>query len=116
MKTAIYEYAEKKNKNQFIKDLKKAGNDWLYGFLERNPEISVRRPEVTSINRILAFNSQEVKLYFDDLNLSMTKHKFSLHRIRNVEETGINSVQRCGKTHAQKGFKQVYSSNELGQR
>ena len=86
---------------------KEAGKDWLYGFLKRNPEISVRCREATSVNRILAFNSQEIKLYFNNLNQSMTKHKFPPHRIFNVDETGINSVHRPDKILTEKGLKQV---------
>lgn len=108
LKTSVYQYAQQnKIRNPFNKDLKEAGKDWLYGFLKRNPEVSIRRPEATSINRILAFNYEEVKLYFDNLSLSMMKHKFPPHRIFNVDETGINSVHRPGKILAQKGLKQV---------
>lgn len=108
LKRAVFEYAERnKIKHPFNKESKEAGKDWLYGFLKRNPEISVRRPEATSVNRILAFNSQEVKLYFDNLKQSMMKHKFLPHRIFNVDETGINSVHRPDKILAKKGLKQV---------
>lgn len=108
LKRAVYEYAERNRINTpFNKDSREAGKDWLYGFLKRNPEIAVRRPEPTSINRILAFNYQEVKLYFDNLNQSMMQHKFPPHRIFNVDETGINSVHRPNKILAEKGLKQV---------
>ncbi|XP_044733230.1 jerky protein homolog-like [Chrysoperla carnea] len=108
LKRAVFEYAERnKIKNPFNKDAREAGKDWLYGFLKRNPEVSVRRPEATSINRILAFNSQEIKLYFDNLKQIMIKHKFPPHRIFNVDETGINSVHRPDKILAAKGLKQV---------
>ena len=108
LKRSVFEYAEiNKIRNPFNKDSREAGKDWLYGFLKRNPEVSVRRPEATSVNRILAFNSQEIKLYFDNLKKSMMKHKFLPHRIFNVDETGINSVHRPDKILAEKGRKQV---------
>lgn len=108
LKHSVFEYAERnKIKNPFNKALKQAGKDWMYGFLKRNPEISIRRPEATSINRILAFNSQEVKLYFDNLTQVMNKHKFPPHRMFNIDETGINNVHRPGKILAAKGEKQV---------
>lgn len=112
LKTAVFEYAEQnKIKNPFNKASKQAAFpacfNWFYGFLRRNPEISIRRPEATSINRILAFNAQEVKLYFDNLTLTMNKHKFPPHRIFNVDETGINSVHKPNKILAPKGEKQV---------
>jgi hypothetical protein len=42
-----------------------AGNDWLWGFIKRtkrNSSISLRKPEKTTINRILAFNKDEVSI------------------------------------------------------
>ena len=35
----------------FSKNYKKTGKDWLNVFLKRHPEISIRRPEPTSIGR-----------------------------------------------------------------
>ncbi|KAJ4430341.1 hypothetical protein ANN_22557 [Periplaneta americana] len=46
--------------HSFNRVTKLAGPDWVYGFLKRNPEISLRKPEATSLNRISAFNETEV--------------------------------------------------------
>lgn len=86
-----------------------AGKDWLAGFLQRHPDLSMRKPEATSINRILGFNKTEVTLFFNNLERLMTQHNFEPHRIYNVDETGITTVQETEKIIAPKGQKRVGS-------
>ncbi|GBP87703.1 hypothetical protein EVAR_61928_1 [Eumeta japonica] len=80
----------------------------LEGFLQRN-NVSVRKPEATSINRITAFNRREVELFYDFLEKLMDKHKFLPQNIYNCDETGISTVQDPGKILAPKGVKRVGS-------
>jgi hypothetical protein len=47
-------------KHKFNKDSHTAGKDWLVNFLKRNPSVSIRKPEATSINRIVGFSKTEV--------------------------------------------------------
>lgn len=64
LRKAAFEYAERnKMKHPFNTVKKEAGKDWFYGFLKRNPEISIRVPEATSINRITAFNVSEMHIF-----------------------------------------------------
>lgn len=64
LRRLVFEYGEKNGiPHQFNKSAKLAGQDWLNGFLKRNPRISVRKPEATSMSRITAFNKQEVNLF-----------------------------------------------------
>lgn len=108
LRKSVYDYAEiNKIKHPFNKDKKEAGKDWLYGFLKRNPEISIRKPEATSINRITAFNGEEMKCFFNNLLTLMSKYSFAPHRIFNVDETGVTTVHKPGKILAPKGQKQV---------
>ena len=86
---------------------KLAGPDWIYGFLKRNPGISLRKPEATSLNRISAFNKVEVDLFFKNLETVQEKFKFPASRIYNVDETGISTVHKPGKILGPKGQKQV---------
>lgn len=46
---------------------KSAGRDFLTGFFQRHPDLSIREPEATSINRILGFNKAEVDQFFDKI-------------------------------------------------
>ena len=39
----------------------KAGYDWLYGFMGRNPELSIRQPGETSIAHAAAFNKMTIE-------------------------------------------------------
>lgn len=108
IKKCAFEFAEKNNKKHpFNKDSKSAGEDWLKGFMKRNPTITLRKPEATSINRISAFNREEVSLFYSNLQKVQEKFNFSPTRIFNMDETGISSVQVPTKILAQKGQKQV---------
>lgn len=84
-----------------------AGREWLRGFLKRNPTISLRKPEATSLNRITAFNKAEVKLFYSNLAAMLDKHSFPVTRIFNADETGFTSVQVPCKILAEKGQKRV---------
>jgi hypothetical protein len=65
LRRLAYQFAEANNiKHRFDKELNMAGHDWLELFLKRHPEISLRKPEGTSQNRISAFNKTEVDRFF----------------------------------------------------
>ncbi|XP_045450428.1 uncharacterized protein LOC123659219 [Melitaea cinxia] len=93
--------------NDFNKDTKMAGMDWYYNFMARHPNISLRRTEATSINRITSFNQEETDIFFENLKTLMTKYQFKSNSIYNVDETGISTVQRNSRILAPKGLRQV---------
>lgn len=114
----VYDFAISNNiKHNFNCQSKMCGKEWLYGFLRRHPQISLRRPEATSLNRVLAFNRTEVNTFYDNLEQVMEKHNFGPTRIFNVDETGISGVHKPCRVLAQKGRKQVgaITSGERGQ-
>lgn len=118
LRKVAFEYAEKLNiPNTFDKTSKLAGKDWLAGFLNRNPSLSVRKPEATSLNRIKSFNKEEVNKFFGNLECVMEKYKFSSSKIYNMDETGIKTVHDTNKIVAAKGQKRigVVTSGERGQ-
>lgn len=109
IRRVAFDYAENCNlKHNFNKASKMAGRDWLHAFMSRN-DISVRKPEATSINRITAFNKTEVRLFYDLLGQLMERHRFVPKNIYNCDETGISTVQTPGKILATKGQKRVGS-------
>ena len=59
-----YQLAESnKLKHNFSKSTKRAGRDWLAGFLKRHRTISIRQPEATSAARATGFNKPRVEAF-----------------------------------------------------
>jgi len=103
-----YEFAEKMGLNhRFDRNKQIAGWDWLKGFRERNPNISLRAPEPTSAARARAFNKPQVMKFFALLEKTVTEEGIQPHRIYNMDESGLNTVQNPPKVFAAKGKKQV---------
>ncbi|XP_046681325.1 MFS-type transporter clz9-like [Homalodisca vitripennis] len=109
LRRLAYDFATKLNlKNNFDTEKKLAGKDWLYGFLRRNPEIRLREPDNTSINRIPSFNEEEVSRFYTNLQKVFEKHAYPPSRIFNQDETGISNVQKkSAKVYDKKGQKRV---------
>lgn len=91
----------------FNKDRKLAGKDWLISFLKRRGNLSIRRPEATSIARVTGFSKHRVSEFFENLKEILDKYNIPPHKIFNCDETGITCVQKPGKILAEKGRKQV---------
>lgn len=73
IKKCAYDYAEQKHlRCPFNMEKKSAGDEWLYGFLKRNSNVALRKPEAMSINRVTAFNKDQVSLFFKNLELVLT--------------------------------------------
>ena len=104
-----FQLAERNNiKHPFNKNTGLAGEDWFHGFRKRHPELSLRSPEATSIARAQGFNKVSVGKFFELLKTVMDEKHFPPHRIFNVDETGITTVQtKSNKVLARRGKKQV---------
>ncbi|KAB0805657.1 hypothetical protein PPYR_02627 [Photinus pyralis] len=109
LRKIAFDFAVKNNiKHNFNNQKQLAGKDWLYLFIKRNPKISLRQPEGTSINRITSFNADEVKRFFSHLEQIYSKFHFAANRVYNCDETGISNVpNKSGKIYAARGSKQV---------
>lgn len=114
-----FQMAEKNGiDHNFSKQTALAGMDWLYGFLRRHPELSLRVAENTSVARAMGFNKVSVSKFFSLLIELQDKYKFGPTKIFNVDETGITTVpKKKSKVLSLKGKKQVglISSAERGQ-
>jgi len=103
-----FEFAEKNGiQHPFPRSERRAGRDWALGFMKRYPQLSLRRPEATSMARLSGFNKVQVTRFFDVLRTEIENKKFSAEQIFNIDETGITTVQVPGKILDQRGSKQV---------
>jgi len=104
-----YELAWKNGlRHTFNKDKMMAGDDWFHGFIQRNPSVSLRKPESTSVARVLGFRRSEVQRLFDNLGSEYQKEKFDASHIFNMDETSMSTVQQQRqKILAASGKKQV---------
>ena len=87
-----YDFVEKNNiEHPFNSTTKMAGKDWFRGFLKRNPDISLRKPEATSMARATGFNKTAVKRFYENLSKAIDE-KIDGTRIYNVDESGLSTV------------------------
>ena len=84
-----------------------AGREWMKAFMKRNPQLTLRKPEATSIARAGAFNRHNVGEFFTNLTRILKQTGVSGMRILNLDETGFTTVQKPVKVIAGKGTKQV---------
>ncbi|XP_014831133.1 PREDICTED: uncharacterized protein LOC106909301 [Poecilia mexicana] len=93
-----------------------AGPDWFTFFMKRNPSLSIRSPEATSLTRATSFNRQNVERFFNSLGQVIERYKFDGSDIWNVDETGVTTVQSQVRVVARRGVKQVgaMTSGERG--
>jgi hypothetical protein len=97
---------------------KEAGVDWMWGFMRRHPQLSLRTPEGCSLSRATSFNRHNVNIFFLNLRNILKRHKNLADgtRIYNMDETATTTVQKSAKVIAEKGIKQVskITSGERG--
>ncbi|KAJ4447007.1 hypothetical protein ANN_08995 [Periplaneta americana] len=93
--------------NETEEDKREAGKDWFYGFLRRHPKLSLRKPEAKGVNRILAFNEDEIQRAYSNLESLFSKFNFPATRIYNVDETEVSTLHIPSRIIASKGTTQV---------
>ena len=109
MLTLAYGYAtsNKLKTPQSWEQTQSAGNDWLQKFMKRNPQLSLRKPEATSLARTTSLNKQTWDEFFSNIESLMEKYHFPPHRIFNMDETAMTTVHIPSKVLASKNTKQV---------
>ena len=112
----VYEFC-KKNKiiHSFNKDNKMAGRDFVAGFLTRHSNISLRKSEAISLNRVYGLYKVSVDKYLENLAKVLDIYNLESKQIFNLDESGLSCVHKSNKVLAQKG-KRVVSSPTSGER
>ncbi|KAJ4437385.1 hypothetical protein ANN_17529, partial [Periplaneta americana] len=93
--------------HQFNRDKKTAGKQFHYDFMKRHPNLSLRTPESTSLNRSIGFNKPQVNRFFESLTNLMEKYEFIPYKIYNCGETSVTTVQKHFKVISLKQNRQV---------
>ena len=80
-------------------------------FLRRHPELSIRKPESTSIQRALGYNHAKIKVFEEVLKKELFNNdgsrKIPPENIFNVDETGVTVNHKSQKILAACGKKSV---------
>jgi len=85
-----------------------AGKDWLVGFLKRNHQLSIRKPQATSLSRATSFNRHNVGEFFD-LVENLKDRGIPQTKFYNADEVGFTTVHRPDGVLATRGKKQIGS-------
>jgi hypothetical protein len=80
----------------------KPGKNWIYCFLERNPDIVLTKPSGLDPKRARAFNRPSVQKYFDQLKHIVETHSIPSTNIYNMDEKG------CQQGGGKKGSSRKY--------
>jgi hypothetical protein len=84
-----------------------AGIDWLQSFMKRHTELSLRKPQNTSLARAIAFNRPNTARCYDNLLLLRSKYHYELDDIINLDESGLTTVMDSPKVIAPRGAHQI---------
>lgn len=120
VRSIVYHFANQIGiRHSFNQTDEKAGYDWLKLFLSRNADLSLRKSEGVSLNRVHAMNRDEVKKYFELLEKCLEEHELfdKPGNIFNMDESGVQLNTRPGVVLAVKGSKNVsnITSTERGE-
>lgn len=85
--------------------------------MQRHRDLSLRKPENTSLSRSMAFNRPVVNDFFEKYTSVLEKYQFIAGEIWNLDETGLSTVMPSTRVVATKGKKQIgqITSQERGE-
>jgi hypothetical protein len=96
LRKLAFDLAEKyKLPHTFNREKKLAVKKWFYAFMRRNPQLSIRQSEATSLARAKGFNRYNVLHFFYLLlERNIAKFGFKPDKIFNVDESGFSTAQK----------------------
>ena len=120
LRMLAYSFGEKLGlEGKFNKDKRIAGYDWFRSFMQRHPNLSVRQAEGLSVARAQSLNRETVSAYFEVLKKTLVDNELidKPGHIFNMDESGLQIINKVGKVVATKGSKEVYrlTSGEKGE-
>ena len=112
VRVMVYEFCKKNSiPNKFSEKDQKAGKKWMRGFLKRHSNLSLRKPEPTSIQRAIGFNRSKVDRFYEVLQSTLFNadgsRKIPPNNLYNVDESGFTICQAPRKIIAKKGKRTV---------
>ena len=81
-----------------------------------SPDLSLRKPEAISLNRVFGLNEDNIKIFFSNLENLLDKYHFEPHQIFNCDESGLSCIHKPLKVISSTGKRCVSSvtSGEKG--
>ena len=83
------------------------GDGWWHRFLERHPELSLRKGDALALSRAAAITGNSMKQYYSLLKVSLEEHSIldCPSQIYNMDESGMPLDHKLPKVIAYKGTK-----------
>lgn len=75
--------------------------------MKRQPQLTLRKPENTSLARGTAFNKTNVAEFYDNYERALKADIFQAQQIFNIDETGVSTVLQAPNVVAKLGARQV---------
>ena len=105
----VYQYAQV-NKIKGFSKKKKAGRDYLKGFLKCNPEVQIKKVHNLSVNRAMGANPEVVRKFFDQLEQVLYHLNIvNPQQIWNCDESGCQDVPKEDEVVGETGVPQYHT-------
>ena len=101
-----YQFAESNGlTHPFSRENEKAGQSWWLRFRERNPEITIRKPQLLSVYRAVKMNHRVIDKFFEMLEEIYEESGVfgNPARIYNTDESGLSLVPGAMKVVGERG-------------
>lgn len=108
-----YDLAEKyKLPHRFKKENELAGEDWLRGFLNRHPEITLKKRRFFNY-KMPSYNKEDIYKLINTFEILVDKHKLKANNIYTLDETTIPCIARVQENVDDSDSGTVSSENKL---